>query len=211
MKKLLLTTVLCCSAMAMMADNTITVNAASGAPGETVTISLDMSTPGVNDVCAFQCDVVLPEGMDEPTDLALSSRATSTHVIASNLLEGNKYRLLCYSMTNAVIDGTSGDIVSFNVVAPSTEDTYSFDVENVEIVSLAEIKAIAANGVSGNLTVENGSIAGDLNGDTYVTTDDVVILRNLILTGSYDASADLNGDTYVTVDDMVILNSIVLK
>lgn len=213
MKKFLLAAFFGSCAMAMMAENTISVNAANGAPGETVTITLDMSTPGVTDVCAFQCDVVLPDGVSlaNPENLVLSSRKAD-HVIASNLLDGNKYRLLCYSMTNAVLTGTSGDIASFDVIAPSTAESYSFIVENVEIVSLAEIKALVASGVGGDLTVEEtGDVVGDLNGDTYVTTDDVVILRNLILTGSYDASADLNSDSYVTVDDMVILNSIVLK
>lgn len=210
MKKLLLTSLLCCSAMAMMADNTITVNAASGAPGETVTITLDMSTPGVTDVCAFQCDVVLPEGMAEPTDLALSSRAASTHVIASNLLDGNKYRLLCYSMTNAVVAETSGDIVSFNVIAPSAEDTYSFEVENVEIVSLAEIKAIVANGVGGNLTVEEtGGVYGDVTGEGIVNASDISFVIRCIKES--DPSGDVTGEGIVNASDISAIISVILN
>lgn len=210
MKKLLLTTVLCCSAMAMMAQNTISVKAASGAPGETVTITLDMSTPGVSDVCAFQCDVVLPDGVTlaDPENLVLSSRKDD-HTIASNLLEGNKYRLLCYSMTNAVIKETSGEIVSFDVVAPSTEASYTFEVENVEIVSLKDITALVASGVSGKLTVENGGVYGDVTGEGIVNASDISFVIRCIKES--DPSGDVTGEGIVNASDISAIISVILN
>lgn len=204
MKKLLLTSLLCCTAMMAMATDgtgTISVAAASGSAGSTVKMNVTMEAT-VNDACAFQCDIVLPSGVSlaNPVNLTATS---ANHTVASNLLEGNKYRLVCYSMTNAVM--SNGNVASFDIVAPSTDGTYTFTVENVEIVSLATIEAIASNGGSGDLTV-GGSKFGDISGNDIVDTGDLTLLLNMLKgTAPETAVADLSGNDIVDTADLTIL------
>lgn len=206
MKKLLLTSLLCCTAMMAMATDsgTISVAAANGSAGSTVTLNVTMDAT-INDACAFQCDIVFPTGvaLANPVNLA----ATSTnHTVASNMLEGNKYRLVCYSMTNAVL--TNGNVASFDIVAPSSNGTYTFTVENVEIVSLATIEAITSNGGTGDLTVGGAGLVGDLNGDTMIDAVDLSLEISYIL--SNDTSGDLNNDTMVDAVDLSQMVELIL-
>lgn len=200
MKKLLLTSLLCSGAMMVMATDsgTISVAAASGSAGSTVKLNVTMDAT-INDACAFQCDIVLPTGviLADPVNLAATS---ANHTVASNLLDGNKYRLVCYSMTNAVM--ANGNVASFDIVAPSTEGTYTFTVENVEIVSLAEIKAIVSAGLPGDLTV-GGGVAGDLTGDGKVNSDDFAALAECFNTSN--ESGDITGDGRVNSDDFAAM------
>ena len=55
------------------------------------------------------------------------------------------------------------------------------------------------------------SYDGDVNGDTLVNVQDVILMVNLILTNQYDSSADLNTDNIVNVQDVVRLVNIILN
>lgn len=207
MKRLFLASLLCSGAMMVMATDgtgTISVAAASGSAGSTVKMNVTMEAT-VNDACAFQCDIVLPSGVSlaNPVNLTATS---ANHTVASNLLEGNKYRLVCYSMTNAVM--TNGNVASFDIIAPSSNGTYSFTVENVEIVSLATVEAIISNGGTGDLIV-GGSKRGDINGNGIVDTADLTLLLNILKgTAPETAVADLSGNEIVDTADLTVLISL---
>ena len=51
----------------------------------------------------------------------------------------------------------------------------------------------------------------DLNGDGEVNVTDLVVLIDLVLSGTYDPTADLNGDGEVNVTDIVILVNAILS
>ena len=54
-------------------------------------------------------------------------------------------------------------------------------------------------------------LPGDVNGDTLVNVQDVILMVNLILNNQYDDSADLNSDNTIDVLDIVQLVNIILN
>jgi len=55
------------------------------------------------------------------------------------------------------------------------------------------------------------SILGDINGDTLVNIQDIILVINLILNGEYDLIADINLDNTVNVLDIIQLVNIILN
>ena len=58
-------------------------------------------------------------------------------------------------------------------------------------------------------------VAGDINGDGKVTTQDMLIMKKTIialnkLTGAYYEAADLDGDGHIRVKDMLRLKKIII-
>jgi hypothetical protein len=52
---------------------------------------------------------------------------------------------------------------------------------------------------------------GDINGDTLVNIQDVIIVINLILNGEFDLAADINLDSTVDILDVIQLVNIILN
>lgn len=213
MKKFLLTSLLCGSmgfAMAQAPADYLSVKDCTTGEDGTVTVNIEMVNPGIA-ACAFQCDIVLPEGVTpDVTSLVVGDR-NSTHTIASNILSDGTYRILCYSMTNADMTGTDGIVASFKTSAPVADGDYTFTVKNAELVDKASIAKIIEEGVNSTVTVGDSSIYGDADGDGYVDAGDIIPLTSLIMTNSYSPKADLDNDGYVDASDLVILISIILK
>ena len=55
------------------------------------------------------------------------------------------------------------------------------------------------------------SIAGDVNGDTLLNIQDVILIVNLVLSNQFDPSADLNADNQINIQDIVLLVNIILN
>lgn len=111
---------------ALQAQNTVTVNNVELKKGSSVLVSVELA----NELAftAFQVDLKLPDGFDVATminedeeevlDVTLNaSRKKSTHQVAPNVLDDGTIRIAAYSSTNATFKGTSGEIVSFRIVA----------------------------------------------------------------------------------------------
>ena len=54
-------------------------------------------------------------------------------------------------------------------------------------------------------------IPGDINGDTLVNVQDVILAVNLVLAAEYSESADLNMDGAVNVQDVVLVLNLILN
>ena len=111
---------------ALQAQNTVTVNNVELKKGSSVLVSVELA----NELAftAFQVDLKLPDGFDVATminedeeevlDVTLNaSRKKSTHQVAPSVLDDGTIRIAAYSSTNATFKGTSGEIVSFRIVA----------------------------------------------------------------------------------------------
>lgn len=100
--------------------------------GETKTMMIDMQNPE-NQVTLVQFDLRLPSGLsittgDDAIDIA--GRTTwKKHTLTSNAVDGIT-RFLLYSSTNAVIEGTSGAIISIKLVANSSFNGGEIKLEN---------------------------------------------------------------------------------
>ena len=57
----------------------------------------------------------------------------------------------------------------------------------------------------------NQELPGDINGDTAVNVQDVILTVNFILQNQYDSSADLNEDGGVNVQDVILIMNIILE
>ena len=100
--------------------------------GETKTMLIDMQNPE-DLVTMVQFDLRLPDGLsiatgDDAIDIA--GRTTwKKHTLTSNATNGIT-RLLLYSGTNDVIEGTSGAIISIKIVASSSFNGGDIKLEN---------------------------------------------------------------------------------
>ena len=57
----------------------------------------------------------------------------------------------------------------------------------------------------------NESVIGDINGDTLVNVQDVILAVNLVLTNQYDSVADLNLDGSVNIQDVILILNLILN
>lgn len=211
MKKFLLTSILSCGVGLGFAQATdyITVADASGAAGSSITLNVDMTNPTITP-CAYQCDIVLPDGVTVvPNTLEVASRA-SGHIIASNVLSDGSYRILCYSLSNAAITGTEGTVATFDVALEEglENGTYNFSVVNTEIVDAECVAKNVADAINSELNVGDAGMEGDLNGDDKVNATDLSILLEYISVN--DLAGDLNEDDKVNATDLSILISLIL-
>ena len=54
-------------------------------------------------------------------------------------------------------------------------------------------------------------LLGDVNGDTLINVQDIVLIVNLVLSAGYDSAADLNSDGITNVLDIVQIVNIILN
>ena len=71
------------------------------------------------------------------------------------------------------------------------------------------VEPSSASLYSTNLDCE-GSTLGDLNGDSLVNIQDIILTVNYVLSGDYSSSADLNSDGSISILDIVQLIIIVI-
>ena len=55
------------------------------------------------------------------------------------------------------------------------------------------------------------SILGDVNGDSVINVQDIVLTVNLVMSGEYNSAADLNSDSVINVLDIVQIVNIILN
>ena len=55
------------------------------------------------------------------------------------------------------------------------------------------------------------SIIGDVNGDSVINVQDIVLTVNLVMSGEYNSAADLNSDGVTNVLDIVQIVNIILN
>ena len=54
------------------------------------------------------------------------------------------------------------------------------------------------------------SLMGDVNGDSFINVQDVILVVNLILTDEFQSIADLNADNEINVLDVITIVNIIL-
>lgn len=211
MKKILFTSILCFgTALGAMAEVTdyIALAPANATAGSTLTVNVDLTNPTIA-ACAYQCDVVLPAGTSVVEGTLLAADRCPGHLMASRLREDGTYRILCYSLTNALIAGQSGTVATFDVaIADDLADgSYTFTVQNTVIADATGLSKDDATGQNSNLVIGEGGATGDMNGDGKVDTIDLGILINYILSSNYNG--DINNDGKVdTIDLGEMINAI---
>ena len=174
---------LVCSISTTNAQNSISVESLSLKPGATAELKIDM-TNNV-DVCSFQFNIKLPEGvtvvqeLNEDEELveaiALTSRKKSSHDLTFKKTEDGSYFLLAYSLSNATFRNNSGAIVTMKVKAGDglAEGKKDVVISNVLLVTPSEEKIQPAN-TTGYITISengDGDTTGGNDGDNSGTGD----------------------------------------
>jgi hypothetical protein len=122
------------------AFSTLTASADDQLSISTTTLSTD-GTPAVelalnnanSQACAFQCDIVFPEGITPSTTLTSTSRING-HSVGAAIQKDGSLRVLVYSVNNTAFNGNSGAVVQIPVdMTGLKQGSYTLKVTNQEI------------------------------------------------------------------------------
>lgn len=175
-------------------------------------VSFDNSTEDYN---GFQFDVVLPEGVTiNKSHYVLSDRfGDSGMSVTIKQLDNGNYRVLCFSMSNAIITGTTGPIITLTLEADASAPSGA---------TAGQLKNVMVSKSDGsNVKLPNNDFAldisqyvlGDINNDNLVSIADITLIVNMILgeSGQNLTFADLDGNGVISVYDLTLLVDKVLN
>lgn len=208
MKKFLLLLVLLCGAVGIGRAQAPTGTIQSTKADDIVSVTLALSNPEGFAACAFQCDVELPEGLvglEEGANVPVLNNAPD-HVIASHYITAEKkYRILCYSMSNAALPENAS--VTFKVQC-NKAGTFDYTLSGIE---LANADSESRKDIGIMIEDSQGEdIPGDLNNDSKVDALDLSLLIDYIL--EKDLSGDISKDGKVdAIDHSLLIEKILNK
>ena len=137
------------------------------------------------------------------TGMALNKAKMSLRIGSSAMLI---VTVLPENATNKDVTWSTSD----NTIATvETDGTVKGIKEGVATITCASVETPTILAQC-TITVKDGAMEGDLNGDDDVDVTDVVELIDMVLGGIYDSVGDINGDGDVDVTDVVELIDMVL-
>ena len=173
MKKKLNATAVCLLAVLSgmaQSGNKVYVNNFSVSVGNPAAVSVNLANPE-NAFCAFQFDLVLPDGITVALnkkgklDAKLNEdRKDDDHTLSVEQIETGHYRFVCFSMSNATFYGSDGSIVDLTIEASETaaQGTLTGSIEGV-VLTKSDRSDIKPDGTTFSITVGTttgiGSIA----------------------------------------------------
>ena len=124
------------------ADN-VYIDNVSMANGQQQTIDLKLTNK--NQYIAFQCDIMLPEGLTAATNekqvpmVNVCGADAQTHVVQADYIGSGALRLIVMSMSNSAFAADDNNVVSLTVEANSNVlGQKDIDIQNVRLVSVAD-------------------------------------------------------------------------
>ena len=129
---------------------------------------------------------------------------------------GNYYDYLAFYIDGIEQDKWAGELSwsqsSFNIVEGLHTLTWTFikDQDSSDNVNSGEDTVWIDNIVFPSVFVEN-SIEGDVNGDSSVNIQDVILIVNIILSNEQNSSADVNQDGNIDVLDIIQVVNLILE
>lgn len=199
----------------------LTIGDFSIAPGETKTISIELSNP-TNDYIAFECWLRLPDGVrivyDEEGFLSavLNSTRAPRHELEVKEPEGDGvYHLLCYSSRNSTIKERSGELISLTVQCSADAAAGNFDGLLYDLIFSDPGKVqVNFSDAPFTVTVSPSLQRGDADGSGEVTMADALAVVRHVLglqpTPFFDDAADANGADGITIADAAAIVDIIL-
>ena len=204
-------------------DDQIVIGEVSANKGKTTTLAIELNNKTTT-LSAYQFDLKLPAGFTLSKNdkgkflVSKTSRyEDDSQTLNVSAIEGsnNTYRFVCFSLSNSVIEGTSGAILNAIVDAASTVEPGSHEGQISNIVfTKADGTQVKLNSVKFNIVVSNVT-KGDVNDDGEINVSDIVEIVNYIMgkpsAKFVMAAADLNEDGEVNVTDIVKVVSIIMS
>jgi hypothetical protein len=103
----------------------------------------------------FQFDLTLPAGLSfDGVSAALTSARRVDHSLVWNSLGNNTWRFIGYSLSNATIPGTSGNLVAITCTAPGGLGSYALSLSGVRLVYVSGSPETTVAG--GTITIYSG-------------------------------------------------------
>lgn len=180
----------------------------------------------VDPVVAFNCDIVLPEGVafykDSNDQIVFkpSERFPLSQNINSNLLPNGVLRVISTSSTNEAFSGTEGVLFYLPLLLTDTnanEDSeYSLIVKNIEFSrkNQSGYSSVQSPDITVLLTVGEYTM-GDANGDGRITGADAVLAMSNFLGKETPniimKAADMNYDGKISGIDVVLITDELLS
>ena len=179
--------------------------------GKSITIPIEMNN--VDNITAFQFEVVLPEGITW-SSCKLAGREED-HVLSAKKQASGIYVVTALSMGDENFSGNSGAVatLTLNVDEKQVPGLYRLNVRNIELTT-EDGEAVHPLDASATLTIKDFTL-GDTNGDGDITiTDAVVIVSHILGNDTADFvsnAADVNEDGDITITDAVAIVRMVLN
>ena len=182
--------------------------------------TLSVSLDNQDKMIAFEFYMQMPEGIsialdeDGYPDVTLNSARSNRHILDVSDNGDGLYYFLCYSNSNTTLKGSSGELLSINIVCDEdvTPDVYEGHIHTIKFSDINENRIILSN-IDFDIDVSN-VLLGDVNDDGDIDVMDVVMMVNY-MTGKPSASfifaaADHTGDGEIDVIDLVKEVSLVM-
>lgn len=203
-------------------DDEIVVGEVAASKGKITTLAIGLNNKTTT-LSAYQFDLTLPAGFTLSKNdkgkfqVSKTSRYDDSQTLNVSTVEGssNTYRFVCFSLSNSVIEGTSGAILNAIIDAANTVEPGSYEGQISNIVfTKADGTQVKLNSVKFNIVVNNVT-KGDVNDDGEINVSDIVEIVNYIMgkpsAKFVEAAADLNEDGEVNVTDIVKVVSIIMS
>lgn len=126
--------------VAAASDDKVFIDDFQVAGGQQKNVNLQLTNTGL--YTAFQCDIVLPEGLtiaenDQHVPMVnISSANAQNHMVQANYVGNGALRLLVMSMSNKPFAGSANDVVSLTIEAGETLGQRVISIENVRLVNV---------------------------------------------------------------------------
>lgn len=204
-------------------EDKLAVETISMRAGATATVDILLNNQAT-DYTAYQFDLTLPVGFSIAKNAKgkwIVSKGDryedETQQLTVELLDAatNTYRFISFSLSNGVIEGTEGSILSLELqAAENIEDgEYEARIKDVNFTS-ADGHGNTLSDATFKIKI-NSVILGDANGDGTVNVTDIVETVNYILNkpsaAFIYAAADVNQDGTVNVTDIVCTVTIIMS
>ena len=182
-------------------DNSLTINHTTLEQGKPSFIGLELKNN--KEICALQFNITLPQGIDIVKEyneddeyvavIELTERKKSSHELSYKEKEGNNFKIIAFSFSNAAFKGNSGEIIRIKAVADKNvpEGDYSIILSNIILTTPNEEKIEQAThtgtiSVSAATNVEDVTTLGlsaEIKGNsiilTGITTNDIVAIYDI--------------------------------
>lgn len=178
-------------------------------PGGVVTVNLNLINS--DEICAYQTDLVLPEGLsvtfdeDEYLNVSVSDARAKRHALDSDVLDDGRVRIVCYSNKNTAFTGIEGAVATISIIAAENiqPGVYEVILKNSEVTlkegltsySPQEYTSSAIVGVTSEGTL---TLAGAYNEETIAVLNNALAEKSdinvidMTKVTSFDSKVNIN-------------------
>lgn len=153
--RILILSLMMAVSIAAAASSSVSLASMQGAPRDTVTVVVDMSTTDA----VSAVDITIPLGSYlkyAQNSAVLSSARSNGHVVSASQV-GDNLRLLVYSLTLSALNGTNGELLRFDLVLGKEPGVYALTPEVV--LSNASGATLSSTSTAGSVTILTPKIA----------------------------------------------------